>query len=91
MLDDLVTQALVGTGRTPPALPQADGPLGEALGVVRDDSAEMKLLAAGAVLSQYEICGRVPLAPSGASLNPAPDDARPACAPRGRSCSCLSC
>jgi hypothetical protein len=82
VLDDLVTQALVGTGRTPPALPKADGPLGEALNLARDDSAEAKLLSAGAVVSRYETCGRVPLSPGGPSLAPAPDDARAACSPR---------
>lgn len=84
MLDELVKHALVGTSRTAPSLPRADGPPGEALGALGEGPAEARLLAAAAVLSQYESCGRAPATPSQAPppVAPAADDAEPACSAR---------
>jgi hypothetical protein len=81
VLDELVKQALVGTGRAAPALPHVEGLLGDALRAFDAEPPEAKLLAAGAVLSQYEACGRVPVSQT-PPVAPAAPDARPACSPR---------
>ena len=81
MLDELVKQALVGTSRSAAAIPRADGPLGDALDALAGGSPEAKLLAAAAVLSQYESCGRSP-APQGPPVAPAPEDAMAECSRR---------
>jgi hypothetical protein len=82
VLDELAKQALVGTGRSAPALPRADGPLGEALTAVGEGSPEAKLLAAATVLSQYEACGRSPARHAPPVATPAPPDAKPECSRR---------
>ena len=91
MLDELVKQALVGTGRAVPTPPRADGPLAEALQLAAGGagpSPEARLLAAAAVLSRYEACGRTPSAPNAseaaaaAAVEPAPADAKPQCSRR---------
>ena len=89
MLDELVKQALVGTGRAAPTPPRADGPLAEALQLAAGGagpSPEARLLAAAAVLCRYEACGRTPSATNaaagGAAVAPAPDDAKPHCSRR---------
>ncbi|MDB5298193.1 MAG: hypothetical protein JWO31_4176, partial [Phycisphaerales bacterium] len=99
-LDDAVKHALVGTSRGDLPVPPAAGPLGEALAAVAGAAAgpEARLLAAAAVLSAYEACGRVPMKDgdgraagdtaaavvAAASARPAPasPDVAPACSPR---------
>ena len=80
MLDEWVKLALVGTGRGH-AAPPPGGPAADALAALASTDAESRLLAAVAVLSRYELCGRTPAA-SGPVPAPAEADVRPACSAR---------
>jgi hypothetical protein len=79
--DELVTTALVGTARRPPALPE--GPRGTALGDVlaaidRSDP-EAAVLRAGAVLGLYRQAGWRPPADAGPPLPVCPEDTQRRC------------
>lgn len=82
IVDELVKIALVGAARGT-ALPQAEGPLGEAIATSTPEAAapEARLLTAVAIASRYEACGRTP-AKVDAVPAPAPTDVMPACTRR---------
>jgi len=79
--DELVTSALVGTARRPPAPPTAEAALGEVLSGLDPADPEGLILGAGAVLGLYRLAGQrlpVDVAPPPA---PSPAESRPSCSP----------
>ena len=85
-LDELTKIALLGTARAtlpePADLADDDEKLSAALAAVRTGVPEDDLLAAAAVLSAYESCGRPADVPPPVALTLAPSDQRPACSQR---------
>jgi hypothetical protein len=81
MLDDLVKTALIGTARATASFDAPTGAVGDALAKLPTTGAESRLLDAVAVLSRYEVCGRVPV-PMNVVPAAALADARPACSHR---------
>ena len=68
--EDLIAIASVGTTRKAASLSGGSGPLADALATIEQStttSAEATLLGAFAILTQYEICGRIPASQSAAA------------------------
>ncbi|MEI6777293.1 MAG: DUF5691 domain-containing protein [Chloroflexales bacterium] len=80
---DLVAMALVGTDRRVPAMPTADGALGDLLGkIAPDNDPSGALLGASAAVALYRRAGWLPPVGVVQSLPPCPPDDLPACSAR---------